>query len=135
MIANISPASGSCEHTLNTLRYADRVKELRRTGSGAVSTTSSYYAYGVQSGVAPVMTPPPQQVQVPVQVPSVRQSLPTGQMTSGNWSIAAPSMARTLSRGGLRNSFTEQTLEPAASKETPRERDRREFEQERQQVL
>lgn len=24
MIANISPASGSCEHTLNTLRYADR---------------------------------------------------------------------------------------------------------------
>ena len=34
MIATISPASGSCEHTLNTLRYADRVKELRR-GSDA----------------------------------------------------------------------------------------------------
>eukprot|EP01006_Ploeotia_vitrea_P053366 TRINITY_DN67780_c6_g14_i1.p1 TRINITY_DN67780_c6_g14~~TRINITY_DN67780_c6_g14_i1.p1 ORF type:complete len:700 (+),score=77.31 TRINITY_DN67780_c6_g14_i1:82-2181(+) len=29
MIANISPSSGSCEHTLNTLRYADRVKELK----------------------------------------------------------------------------------------------------------
>lgn len=26
MIANISPNSASCEHTLNTLRYADRVK-------------------------------------------------------------------------------------------------------------
>ena len=24
----VSPAMGSCEHTLNTLRYADRVKEL-----------------------------------------------------------------------------------------------------------
>lgn len=35
MIANISPAEGSCEHTLNTLRYADRVKELTRgTSSG-----------------------------------------------------------------------------------------------------
>ena len=27
MIANISPASNCSEHTLNTLRYADRVKE------------------------------------------------------------------------------------------------------------
>lgn len=30
MIGNISPAESSCEHTLNTLRYADRVKELKR---------------------------------------------------------------------------------------------------------
>ena len=29
MIANISPSSGSVEHTLNTLRYAYRVKELK----------------------------------------------------------------------------------------------------------
>lgn len=28
MIAMISPGLSSCEHTLNTLRYADRVKEL-----------------------------------------------------------------------------------------------------------
>lgn len=30
MIANISPALNCCEHTLNTLRYADRVKELKK---------------------------------------------------------------------------------------------------------
>ena len=30
MIANVSPASSCCEHTLNTLRYADRVKELKK---------------------------------------------------------------------------------------------------------
>jgi kinesin family protein 2/24 len=29
MIAMVSPGSSSCEHTLNTLRYADRLKELR----------------------------------------------------------------------------------------------------------
>ena len=30
MIANISPCLSCSEHTLNTLRYADRVKELRK---------------------------------------------------------------------------------------------------------
>jgi kinesin family member 2/24 len=30
MIANVSPASSCCENTLNTLRYADRVKELKK---------------------------------------------------------------------------------------------------------
>jgi kinesin family protein 2/24 len=30
MIANVSPASSCCEHSLNTLRYADRVKELKK---------------------------------------------------------------------------------------------------------
>jgi len=30
MIANISPSSSCTEHTLNSLRYADRVKELRK---------------------------------------------------------------------------------------------------------
>ena len=36
MIGNISPCHSSSEHTLNTLRYADRVKELNRgnTNSG-----------------------------------------------------------------------------------------------------
>jgi hypothetical protein len=29
MIANVSPAASCCEPSLNTLRYADRVKELK----------------------------------------------------------------------------------------------------------
>jgi hypothetical protein len=32
MIGAVSPASNNCEHTLNTLRYADRVKELKKDG-------------------------------------------------------------------------------------------------------
>ena len=31
MIANVSPTQSCCEHTLNTLRYADRVKELKKS--------------------------------------------------------------------------------------------------------
>jgi len=30
MIANVSPGLSCSEHTLNTLRYADRVKELKK---------------------------------------------------------------------------------------------------------
>lgn len=37
MIGNVSPASGSCEHTLNTLRYADRVKELKKDKSSRIA--------------------------------------------------------------------------------------------------
>ena len=39
MIANVSPASSCCEHTLNTLRYADRVKELKKGAEGAGVST------------------------------------------------------------------------------------------------
>ncbi|ORC91247.1 putative MCAK-like kinesin [Trypanosoma theileri] len=33
MIGAVSPSSNNCEHTLNTLRYADRVKELKKSHS------------------------------------------------------------------------------------------------------
>lgn len=33
MISCVSPNAGSCEHTLNTLRYADRVKSLSKSNS------------------------------------------------------------------------------------------------------
>ncbi|XP_052310945.1 kinesin-like protein KIN-13A isoform X3 [Populus trichocarpa] len=33
MISCISPNAGSCEHTLNTLRYADRVRSLSKSGN------------------------------------------------------------------------------------------------------
>lgn len=35
MIANVSPCGWAVEHSLNTLRYAYRVKELRRGGAGS----------------------------------------------------------------------------------------------------
>ncbi|CAI9773612.1 unnamed protein product [Fraxinus pennsylvanica] len=41
MISCISPNSGSCEHTLNTLRYADRVKSLSKGNSSKKDVFSS----------------------------------------------------------------------------------------------
>lgn len=40
MIAMISPGVSSCEHTLNTLRYADRVKELGTSDSDPKGNSS-----------------------------------------------------------------------------------------------
>ncbi|KAM7475970.1 hypothetical protein LguiB_023213 [Lonicera macranthoides] len=40
MISCISPNSGSCEHTLNTLRYADRVKSLSKGNKKEISTST-----------------------------------------------------------------------------------------------
>lgn len=45
MIGCISPCASNCEHTLNTLRYADRVKELKRsTGNGEALTNNDLLA-------------------------------------------------------------------------------------------
>ncbi|KAK4759246.1 hypothetical protein SAY87_022377 [Trapa incisa] len=41
MISCISPNAGSCEHTLNTLRYADRVKSLSKSGNPRKDQTGS----------------------------------------------------------------------------------------------
>jgi kinesin family protein 2/24 len=38
MIGNISPNESACENTLNTLRYADRMRELKK-GSGGEPTS------------------------------------------------------------------------------------------------
>ncbi|KAF3612667.1 Kinesin-like protein KIF2C [Capsicum annuum] len=55
MISCISPNAGSCEHTLNTLRYADRVKSLSKSGNtkkdqSASSIPSSAPTLAVSAG-------------------------------------------------------------------------------------
>jgi kinesin family protein 2/24 len=40
MFANVSPTLSACEHTLNTLRYADRVKELRKPPSSRAESSN-----------------------------------------------------------------------------------------------
>jgi len=56
MISCISPNSGSCEHTLNTLRYADRVKSLSKT-SNSKKDMSSPATTLRESSTAPLTLP------------------------------------------------------------------------------
>ncbi|NWT89332.1 KIF24 protein, partial [Lanius ludovicianus] len=57
MIANVSPSHIATEHTLNTLRYADRVKELKKGTSCSTPLTSKRRRAGNVSP-KPVQTTP-----------------------------------------------------------------------------
>jgi len=65
MIATVSPSSGSCENSLNTLRYADRVKEMRRasgsvSGSGGGGSAGAVQPPQTAGQPAPPVLPPPE---------------------------------------------------------------------------
>ncbi|XP_049364010.1 kinesin-like protein KIN-13A [Solanum verrucosum] len=53
MISCISPNAGSCEHTINTLRYADRVKSLSKSGNTKKDQSASL----IQSSVPTLGVP------------------------------------------------------------------------------
>ena len=86
MIANVSPASGSCEHTLNTLRYAYRVKELRDDAKSSTAEKSGKDESSLRpsearratrfaaDGVTPVGPPPPNEQKANEQKASERTS-------------------------------------------------------------
>lgn len=50
MIANVSPNSSSVEHTLNTLRYADRVKELKKSQKERNTQVDAYMPHNQKQG-------------------------------------------------------------------------------------
>ncbi|KAL4450674.1 hypothetical protein ABPG77_001030 [Micractinium sp. CCAP 211/92] len=83
MIANVSPNSCSCEHTLNTLRYADRVKEIRKPGSapGGSGAPPAPASAAADTAPAPIPREPPsrQVVQQLAPLPIGQQEAPPAQ--------------------------------------------------------
>lgn len=54
MIATVSPSSANCEHTINTLRYADRVKELK---GGSITSNLDDYSQSSQGSMTSINSP------------------------------------------------------------------------------
>ena len=50
MIANISPGNNSSDHTLNTLRYADRVKELKKNMNKSINNVKNIQTHSQTIG-------------------------------------------------------------------------------------
>ncbi|CAM6082682.1 unnamed protein product [Calypogeia fissa] len=75
MISCISPNTGSCEHTLNTLRYADRVKGLSRSNNTKRETVTVQMS---SSQRETNISPPPVPFAQPIpQVPEHQQQIKT----------------------------------------------------------
>ncbi|XP_072039225.1 LOW QUALITY PROTEIN: uncharacterized protein [Amphiura filiformis] len=72
MIANIAPCASAAEHTLNTLRYADRVKELRKQTRATSSPSTPHLSAPTIFSPGNTSTP----------VKPVKQPLSTRQPTS-----------------------------------------------------
>lgn len=66
MVANISPSSACCEHTLNTLRYSDRVKELKKENRQPVNPLM--LPRNMNSKVIPIKKEEPQNIVMPTEI-------------------------------------------------------------------
>eukprot|EP00755_Sulcionema_specki_P010739 Sspe_Gene.7095::Locus_2397_Transcript_1_1_Confidence_1.000_Length_2436::g.7095::m.7095/K10393/KIF2_24, MCAK; kinesin family member 2/24 len=137
MIANVAPSSHACEHTLNTLRYADRVKSLTRdasqrrptddfdrimmiggVGSRGRKNKKPLNPPGTQQQQPPA--PPPSQ---PVQQPQQQQQQPTPSVSNSSLNtdpdIPAPPP---VARHQKPPQQTPQHLQPEPSSENDTER-------------
>jgi kinesin family protein 2/24 len=108
MIATVSPGAASTDHSLNTLRYADRIKEQRATT--AVSSHSSSKSAGAILSPRP-QAPTKQRLQL---IASANQMAAVRRDDAADEILAQ--QHRTLSPTGLaepvRNSLSPITIEP-----------------------
>lgn len=72
MVVNISPAASSADHTLNTLRYADRIKETAVGDAAARAMAGDSDVEPVhERSPSPRVTPPPPSGKIPLKPPAV----------------------------------------------------------------
>ena len=119
MIANISPAASSADHTLNTLRYADRIKE-RAVGGQAAARVNGNGKSPLPQAVAPHVSPSPAMPALQPPHPAARAAAPS----SGNAGHRNPTSQPVAESKGLETKARPQQQsathgKPQAKESTP----------------
>jgi len=121
MIANLSPASGSCEHSINTLRYASRVKEWQ--------ASTEPPAPPAPPPAPPARRPPPAAswnagsapgssiVDAPVEMPRAEPGVSRAELEPPN--TAPPLGSRQPSRGSTRPASRAESRQPSQPPSQP----------------
>ncbi|RCV35772.1 hypothetical protein SEVIR_7G278200v4 [Setaria viridis] len=120
MISCISPNAGSCEHTLNTLRYADRVKSLSKGGNTRKEqSTGPTTASSRDSSSAPSYPLPAEPEEIPNQIQEKRPvdtnrkgtenfiSNPSGEPDRNSFSMIPSYSNRGREENGAASSFND----------------------------
>lgn len=95
MVACVSPNHINCEHTLNTLRYADRVKEHQVSAGGGPAPAESEFDEDKLSS-PPIPPPSSRPVTASAPLPSSRMStgaIPSSSQRQGNSIQKLPSFS------------------------------------------
>jgi hypothetical protein len=133
MVACVSPSHLNCEHTLNTLRYADRVKEHQVSASGGIvpaggSDNDLTYPNESSSSPEPVIDYPyPAQVQIAPPPPAIPASISRTNSSNGRMISASTGSSKSGSVAPqMRNSppppYEDMSPEPPAGSASVKER-------------
>jgi kinesin family protein 2/24 len=127
MIANLSPASGSCEHSINTLRYASRVKEWQASTEPpappapppAPPARRPPPAASWNAGSAPgsAIVDAPGDVEMPRAEPSAQHGASRAELEPPN--TAPPLGSRQPSRGSTRPASRAESRQPSQPPSQP----------------
>ena len=97
MIATISPAASSADHTINTLRYADRIKE-RTVGSGGGGGGSNPTT-ARDAAASPITVPTTARVSSSSPTPLAAGKLPVNGLPPSGNNRGVPASAKDISTG------------------------------------